>query len=524
MPKPPVSMDELQPPAGWPRRHVLKAGAVAVGAGLLGRFAQAADSNALSQTDYLKLDAWGMADAVRKGEVSPQALLAAAMARCDAVNHNVNAVNLRHDEYATTLLKTRQGNGTSTSGSLAGVPILVKDLNTYLQGTPTTNGCRLFKDADAAPHTSTLIARYQAAGAVPFGKTTCPEFGLTTTTESLLWGQTRNPWNLAMSAGGSSGGAAAAVAAGIVPVAHATDGGGSIRIPASYCGLVGLKPGRYRTPSGPGKFEGWFGASVGNVVSRNVRDMALFLDAGQGHEAGSPYWTKPLARPYVEELQAAPGRLRIGVVTDSLTGAPLDPDVARVLDETAQRLSALGHHVEPVRLHVDPRQLFGAHGAVIGDALLSLVHDREQALGRSATPEDLERITHVVLGNAQKVTGEALYRARQSFESIGGHMEEQFRQRDVILSLVTANVTPELGLLSLDQRWDSYAHNAMGSAGFTVLANVSGQPAISLPVGMSGTGMPIGMMLTAPMGGEDVLLRLSAQLEQAHPWAKLPTL
>ncbi|WP_273200130.1 amidase family protein, partial [Pseudomonas sp.] len=236
------------------------------------------------------------------------------------------------------------------------------------------------------------------------------------------------------------------------------------------------------------------------------------------------YWTKPLARPYVDELQAAPGRLRVGLVRESLTGAPLDPEVARVLDATAQRLSALGHDVEPVRLQVDPRQLFGAHGAVIGDALLTLVRDCEQALGRSATPEDLERITQVVLGNAQKVTGEALYRARQSFESIGGYMEDQFRQLDVILSPVTANVTPKLGLLSLDQPWDSYAHNAMGSAGFTVLANVSGQPAISLPVGMSDTGMPIGMMLTAPMGGEDVLLRLSAQLEQAHPWAKLPTL
>ena len=389
-------------------------------------------------------------------------------------------------------------------------------------GTPTSNGCRLYKDAPPAPHTSTLIARYQAAGAVPFGKTTCPEFGLTTTTESLLWGQTRNPWNLGKSAGGSSGGAASAVAAGIVPVAHATDGGGSIRIPASYCGLVGLKPTRYRTPSGPGKYEGWFGASVANVVSRNLRDMALFMDVGQGHEAGSPYWAKPLVRPYVEELRAAPGRLRIGLVRDSLTGAPLDPAVARVLDDTARRLAAQGHEVQELRLNIDPRQLFGAHGAVIGDALLTMVRDREQVLGRSATADDYERITQVVLGNAQKVTGEGLYRARQSFEGIGGYMEDQFQAFDVILSPVTANVTPDLGLLSLDQPWDSYAHNAMGSAAFTVLANVSGQPALSLPVGMSDSGLPIGMMFTAPLGGEDVLLRLGAQIEQDRPFAKLP--
>ena len=507
---------------GWPRRHVLKAGALAVGAGLLGRFAHAATDTPLSASDYLGMDAWDMASAVKKGNVSPEHLLSAAIARCDTVNPKVNAVNMRHDDYANALLKARRANGAANTGALAGVPILIKDLNTYLEGTSTSNGCRLYKDAASAPHTSTLIARYQAAGAVPFGKTTCPEFGLTTTTESLLWGQTRNPWNLAMSAGGSSGGAAAAVAAGIVPVAHATDGGGSIRIPASYCGLVGLKPSRYRTPSGPGKYEGWFGASVGNVVSRNVRDMALFLDVGQGHEPGSPYWSKPLVRPYVEEVYTAPGRLRIGLVRDSLTGSPLDPAVAKVLDDTAKRLAALGHNVEEMRLQVDPQQLFGAHGAVIGDALLTMVHDREKALGRAATADDYEMITHVVLDRAQKVTGEGLYRARQSFETIGGYMENQFQTYDVILSPVTANVTPELGLLTLNQPWDSYAHNAIGSAAFTVLANVSGQPAISLPVGMSDNGLPIGMMLTGPLGGEDVLLRLSAQLEQDQPWAKLP--
>ena len=524
MPIPASTPEDTQLATGWQRRHVLKAGALTVGAGLLGRFANAAGSSGISPGEYLQMDAWDMAKAVQKGEISPQNLLSAAMARCDAVNPKVNAVNMRHDDYANALLKARTASGASTTGALAGVPILIKDLNTYLEGTRTTNGCRLYKDAPLAPHTSTLITRYQAAGAVPFGKTTCPEFGLTTTTESLLWGQTRNPWNLAKSAGGSSGGAASAVAAGIVPVAHATDGGGSIRIPASYCGLVGLKPTRYRTPSGPGKYEGWFGASVGNVVSRNVRDMALFMDAGQGHEAGSPYWAKPLERPYVEELRTAPGHLRIGVVRDSLTGAPLDPEVERVLSDTAKRLAAQGHEVEELRLGIDPRQLFGAHGSVIGDALLTMVHDREQVLGRAATADDYERITRVVLDRAQKVTGEGLYRARQSFETIGGYMEDQFQKFDVILSPVTANVTPDLGLLSLDQPWESYAHNAMGSASFTVLANVSGQPAISLPVGMSNNGLPIGMMFTGPLGGEDVLLRLSAQIEQDRPFAGLPVL
>ena len=247
---------------GWPRRQVLKTSAVALGVGLLGRFADASAAGGLSASDYQGLDAWAMTKGLQAGDFSAQDLLAAAMARCELVNPKVNAVNMRHDDYAQALLAARHKAGTQAQGALAGVPFLLKDLNTYLQGTSTSNGSRLFKDAPAATITSTLIGRYETAGAVPFGKTTSPEFGLTTTTESMLWGQTRNPWNLKHSAGGSSGGAAAAVAAGIVPVAHATDGGGSIRIPASYCGLVGLKPTRYRTPSGPVRLEGWFGASA----------------------------------------------------------------------------------------------------------------------------------------------------------------------------------------------------------------------------------------------------------------------
>ena len=504
--------------ATYPRRTVLKATAIAAGASLLGRFASV-QAGELSAADYQSLDAWAMAEAVRKGELTPEALLDAALARHALVNPKVQAVNMLHQEYARTLLAQRRAAGQAAQGALAGVPLLLKDLNTYLQGTSTSNGSRLFKDAPPAALTSTLIARYERAGAVPFGKTTCPEFGLTTTTESLAWGQTRNPWNLGHSAGGSSGGAASAVAAGIVPVAHATDGGGSIRIPASYCGLVGLKPGRYRTPSGPAHFEGWFGASVANVVSRSVRDTALFLDAGHGHEPGSAYWAAPVERPYIEELRRDPGKLRIAVVRQSLTGAPLDPAIAATLEKTVRQLLGLGHELEELSLGIDPRQLFGAHGTVVGTGLLSLVHDREQALGRAATAKDLEQVTQVVLERAKGTDGEALYRARQSFESIGAAMEKHFERFDLILSPVTASLTPELGVLSLDQGWDSYAHKAMGSAGFTVLANVSGQPAISLPLGMSDSGLPVGMMFTARLGGEDGLLRIASQLEQAMPWA-----
>ena len=480
----------LDTTTGWPRRSVLKAAGVAVGVGLLGRFADAR-AEGLSASDYHAMDAWAMSQAIRSGTLSAEDLLAAALARYNEVHSKVNAVNMLHENYARTLLAQRRAAGTQNQGTLAGVPLLIKDLNTALQGTITSNGCRLFKDSPPATRTSTLITRYEQAGAVPFGKTACPEFGLTTTTESLAWGQTHNPWNLAMSAGGSSGGAAAAVAAGIVPVAHATDGGGSIRIPASYCGVVGLKPSRYRTPSGPLHFEGWFGASVANVVSRTVRDTALFLDAGQGHEKGSPYWCLPLVRPYVDELQRDPGKLRVAVVRQSLTGAPLEPAIAATLEQTIKQLSALGHELDELTLNVDPRQLFGAHGRVIGTALRTQIHDREQELGRAATAQDLEKITMVNLERSKDSSAEDLYRARQSFESIGATMDQYFDRYDVILSPVTGSLTPKLGLLSLDQPWDSYAQHAMGSAGFTVLANVSGQPAISLPLGESADGLPV---------------------------------
>lgn len=506
--------------SAWPRRSVLKAGALAVGAAMLGRFALAGDrTTGLTPEEYAGLDAWAMAEAVRAGELTGAELLATALARCEAVNPQVNAVNMLHEDYARALFAERRAAGDAGTGALAGVPLLVKDLSTYLAGTVTSHGSRLFRDGPPSQFTSTLIARYQAAGAVPFGKTATPEFGLTTTTESALWGQTHNPWDLERSAGGSSGGAAAAVAAGIVPAAHATDGGGSIRIPASYCGLVGLKPSRYRTPSGPGRFEGWFGASVAHVVSRTVRDTALFLDAGQGHEAGSPYWTQPLERPFVEAMERAPGRLKIALVSRSLTGATLDPAVAQVLDDTVKLLLGQGHEIEELTLPVDPRELFAAHGKVSATALLSTIRDREEMLGRKLEADELEQITHVVLGNGERVGGLELYRARHSFETISASMERQFERFDLILSPVTANLPPKLGELRLSQPWESYAQKAMGSASFTVLANVSGQPAISLPLGWSEEGLPVGMMFTARLGGEELLLRLAGQLEQVRPWS-----
>ena len=471
-----------------------------------------------SPDDYLGLDATAMAEAVRRGELDPADLLSAAMARCDAVNPRVNAVVMRHDARAYERLAARRNAGTGRQGALAGVPMLVKDLNTYVAGTVTTNGSRLMRDTPPAERDSTIVERYEAAGMVVFGKTASPEFGLTTTTESALWGKTCNPWNLSLSAGGSSGGAAAAVAAGIVPVAHATDGGGSIRIPASYCGVFGMKPTRYRTPQGPDTFEGWFGASSTHVVSRSVRDSALLLDVSHGHEAGSLYWLAPQERPFVDEVRRTPERLRVGLVGDALTGMALEADIRDVLDETVRLLLSLGHEVEAVKLPVDPQQLFSAHGAVTGTALVAALRDREAALGRALGESDLEPVSRQIAGNAAGHTAETLYRARRSFERIGQAMESVFDRFDVLLSPVTATVTPPLGLLSLDHTYEDYARHIVGSVSFTVLANVSGQPAMSVPLGTSRTGAPIGMMFTAGHCREALLFQLAGQLEQARPW------
>ncbi|MCL6262687.1 amidase [Craterilacuibacter sp. RT1T] len=495
-----------------PTRRSVLCGALAAGvSALFPRPARAAGSGGLSMADYLALDATAMAEGVTRGDFSASELLDAALARCDALNGTVNAVVLRHDERARTLAAT------SPAGALAGVPLLVKDLNTHIAGTVTSNGSRLFAGR-ISPLTSTLIERWEQAGMVGFAKSASPEFGLTPTTESQLWGATRNPWDLARSAGGSSGGAAAAVAAGIVPVAHATDGGGSIRIPAAHCGLFGLKPSRYRTPQGPGRFEGWFGASVGHALTRSVRDSALMLDIAQGHEPGSPYWASPLARPYREEARRQPGRLRVALVEESLTRAPLDADTRAALQNAARLLETLGHHVEPAVFPVDAQLVFGAQGVVTRTALRTAVLDRERELARPMGKEELEPVTRELLAWAASLSAEDLFRARQNFEEVSRKMEGFFGGFDVILSPVTSTIAPPLGALALTQPMDDYTRAATAAAGFTVVANIGGQPSMSVPLYRTAGGLPVGSLFTARLGAEALLFRLAAQLERAAPW------
>jgi len=330
--------------------------------------------------EYGDHDGMGLARLVRTKEVSARELLDEAVARTARVDPQINAVVVKHYDYAK-----RQIDNGLPDGPFTGVPFLLKDLD-ILEGTRTTSGASVYKE-NVADHTSTLAQRFLNAGLTIFGKSATPEFGLMPTTESRLFGPTRNPWNLAHSSGGSSGGAAAAVAARILPVAHASDGGGSIRIPASASGVFGLKPTRARNPLGPDRGEGWGGFSCGHVVSISVRDSAAMLDAIHGPETSSLYTAPPPERPFLEEVSRAPGRLRIAFTDKSPYGDTIDPEIAAAVREVASLLAGLGHHVEeraPV-LAADPAVVMST---IVGANTALSVRQAEARFGRAMTEDD----------------------------------------------------------------------------------------------------------------------------------------
>lgn len=467
----------------------------------------------LTYADYSRHDATGLAGLLRRGEVSAAELLETAIARRDAVDPLINAVVQRHDELARATLAAGL-----PAGPLRGVPFLLKDLGISLAGTVTTHGSAFFRDARAVED-STLVQRYRAAGLVVFGKTASPEFGQTATTESRLWGATRNPWQREHSAGGSSGGAAAAVAAGIVPAAHASDGGGSIRIPASHCGLFGLKTSRGRLPFGPSAIENWMGLSTQHVITRSVRDSALLLDVGQGPEAGSRIVPPVGARSFVAALDRPVGRLRIAVWDSHLFGQPVHADCRAALARAAGLCESLGHFLEPVTLQLPVQEMFGAMGVMTGTGMLTSIHDREKQIGRTVTEQDIEPINWRHYQAARQRSAEDLYRARASFDRVGRILDGVLSRCDLVLSPVTAVPPPRLGELSLDQPYERFVAAAINASPFTALWNMGGQPAMSVPLHWNDAGLPIGVQFAGRFGDEVTLLRLAVQLEQAAPWA-----
>jgi Asp-tRNA(Asn)/Glu-tRNA(Gln) amidotransferase A subunit family amidase len=500
---------------GFTRREVLWQGA-ALGAWALGGAACATPSraaSAISFDDYVQRDALGLAELVASGEVAPAELLETAIARAEAVNSTLNAIVLEHFDRARAAVAAGLPNG-----PFRGVPWLLKDLHLLLEGTVTSYGSIPWRNF-VAPHDSTLVDRYEAAGLVIFGKTASPEFGGTATTESKLWGATRNPWKLAHTPGGSSGGSAAAVAAGILPAANASDGGGSIRIPASCCGLFGLKPTRARVPLGPHRFEGASGLSVVHAVTRSVRDSAALLDVSHGAAPYDPYAAPPVERPYLEEVGRAPGKLRIGWVQQPVTRTPVHPECAKAAVDAAKLCESLGHSVEEAAFAVDPRPYYEAIGVNSAVHTTRTVRAREAELGRAIREDELESLTWARLARAEQMSAIAMADARATFHSTGEVLAAMMQRYDVLLTPTQAAPPAKLGVMNLSNPDEAaFTAAAIDASTFTQLYNVTGQPAMSLPLHWTPDGLPVGVMFAAAFGREDVLFRLAAQVEQERPW------
>ena len=461
--------------------------------------------------EYGSYDGLGLAELVRKRQVDANELLDEAIARTTRVDPQINAVVVKHYDYAK-----RQIDNGLPDGPFTGVPFLLKDLE-ILEGTRTTSGASVYQD-NVADHSSTLAQRFLAAGVTVFGKSSTPEFGMMPTTESRLFGPTRNPWNLAHSSGGSSGGAAAAVAARLVPVAHASDGGGSIRIPASASGVFGLKPTRARNPLGPDRGEGWAGFSCGHVVSLSVRDSAAMLDATCGPEPWSPYFAPPRERPFAEEVRRDPGRLRIAFTDKSPYGEAIDPEIAAATREVANLLAGLGHHVEQraPELAADPAAVMAT---IVGASAAFNVRLAEQRFGRAMTDRDFERLTLASAHNGQNTTATDYVTAQLSAFQISRGLAMFFASCDVFLCPTLCS--PPLRIGELDSMSEDPSHIAPILRRYmpaTSMFNMSGQPAMSVPLAWNAAGLPLGMMFAARFGDEATLFRLAGQLEQARPW------
>ena len=464
-------------------------------------------------TDYEDHDAVGLAALVARGETTPEALLEAAIERVDARNETVNAVTNRLYDYGRQAIADGL-----PDGPLKGVPYLLKDLSASLAGCPTTRGCRFFEDV-VPSEDSELVKRLKRAGVVIFGRTNTCEFGLSLTCEPQLHGPTRNPWDPTRISGGSSGGAAAAVGARMLPAAHASDGFGSIRAPAACCGLVGLKPTRGRNTMAPYMGEGLSGLSTEHAVSLSVRDSAAILDATCGPGAGDPYSAAPPDRPFLDQVATEPGELRIAYTCRVPNGAPVGADALRVLEETAGLAADFGHRVQEADPAID--------GAAVVPTFLTLMAvntvvnlSSHPSAGRAAREDEVERITWLSAKMGEAIGGADCIRATQAMHRLGRQMAAFHRDYDVLLTPGLATGTAvKLGWLDMMMEdVDEYWHRVFQFSPFTVWFNITGQPAIMLPIGTSADGLPVAVQAVAPYGDEATLFRLSAQLESARPW------
>lgn len=485
-----------------------------------------------SVPEYDDLDATALADLISRGELSAREVLEAAIERAEARNPALNAI-------VTPLFeRARERVDRLPQGPLYGVPFLLKDLKATIAGTPTSNGTKLMKGC-VASETTLLPARFERAGVQTIGKSSSPEFGIMGVTEPEIWGPCRNPWDLSRTPGGSSGGASSAVAARIVPIAHAGDGGGSIRIPASATGLFGLKPTRGRVSMAPHIGEAWGGFVQENVVSRSVRDAALTLDVIDPPAPGDPYAAPHKEKPWVEHLHAPKRRLRVAFTTGALYGDHTHPECVKAVEEAAALMRSLGHEVEEARPTFNRDALVEAYFYTVAAGTSRFVEDTAAYVGRKPRPADFELATWLLAQIGWKCDAPTLIKAQQVMQRASREVAAFFERYDLFLTPVHAELPVKIGELApskaerlqlavvralntkglLDKVLSTLGTNALSRTPNTQLFNQTGQPAMSVPLYWTPEGLPLGVQVVAPFGGEGLLFEVATELEEARPWA-----
>ncbi len=460
-----------------------------------------------------QMDATEQAELVRKREVTPAELVEAAIARIDALNPTLNAVVTPMFDRARL-----EAEGSLPHGPFAGVPFLVKDLGPQLAGVRYTEGSKFLGDF-VPDHDSELVTRQRAAGLITVGKTNTPEFGIQPTTEPARFGATHNPWNLERTPGGSSGGSAAAVAAGLVPMAHGNDGGGSIRIPASCCGLFGLKPTRARNSMAPDAGEAWAGFAADHAVTRSVRDSAALLDATSGPAVGDPYFAPTPERPFADEVGIEPGRLRIAVSVSSPLATEVHPDCAAAAMETARLCESLGHDVTEAAPSMDAEEFMEAYISVVMGSTAAGMESLSLRLGRPLSPDEFEEGTWYQYESARDTRAADYVNAVGSLHATARRIATFFEDYDLLLTPTLGLPPVPLGSFRFNREDPDRALTEMLTfIPFTPLFNVTGQPAMSVPLSWNSEGLPIGSHFVGRYGDEATLFRLAAQLEEAQPW------
>lgn len=483
--------------------------------------------------EYGEYDALGLAELIARRQVSAVEVLESAVARAEAVNPRLNAIIIPMYELARQRAQER------LEGPFAGVPFLIKDLFQEYAGVRAAYGCKALKAADyTATEHAEITRRWLKAGTVIFGRTNTPELGAKAITEPEAWGPTRNPWNLDHTPGGSSGGSAAAVAAGIVPMAGANDGGGSIRIPAALCGLFGLKPGRGRTPWGPRYGELMHGAAMNHVLTRSVRDSAAMLDATQGPETGSLYHIVPPERPYLEEVRREPGRLRIGFTAQSPIGTAVHPEAVQAVTQAATLLESLGHRVEEAAPQIDGLRLAQDFTVMWFATCAATVDEIGRRTGCGNEGFELDTLAMAAFGRATRANEYVERYAR--WNDYSRQLGEFHRKYDLLLTPAVALPPARIGEIATPA-WQRFTLKLLLGLGlsrlilnsgmiekmarenlkwvpFTQLANLTGVPAMSVPLHWTAQGLPLGVQFVAPHNGEGMLFRLAGQLERAQPW------